>query len=105
MFAHAKPIAIACQGVLVVLGCLLLWRHVLSPRARAQPRVAALAPWPIGAVDFLFFFLYVFGGAFIASVAVGFACKFMSLANDPLVIASTLGAHLGMLAGVGLFAI
>jgi uncharacterized protein len=55
-------------------------------------------------MDFLFLFLYVFGGAFIASMAVGLTGKILSLENDPLVIVSTLGAHLGMLGGVGLFA-
>lgn len=79
-------------------GLLLLWRHGLSPAARATPpRLAAWnAPWP----EFLTFAASVLLGTFLVASLAGLGARHAGLAGHAATIANGAGAQLGMLLGV-----
>jgi uncharacterized protein len=82
----------------VAAGLVILWRHGLSPAARAiPPRLPAWdAPWP----EFLTFTASVLLGTFLVAALAGLAVRQAGLAGHAATIANGAGAQLGMLLGV-----
>lgn len=82
----------------VAAGLVLLWRHGLSPAARAtQPRLSAWdAPWP----EFLTFAASVLLGTFLVAALAGLVSRHVGLSGHAATIANGAGAQLGMLLGV-----
>jgi membrane protease YdiL (CAAX protease family) len=82
----------------VAAGLVLLWRHGLSPAARATPpRLPAWdAPWP----EFLTFTASVLLGTFVVAALAGLAVRQVGLAGHAATIANGAGAQFGMLLGV-----
>lgn len=99
--AFAK-FAVAIELTLATGGLVLLWRHVLRPAARAQPRPAALAAWELPLTDFLAFLMLVLGGSFVAAAGAGFAGKMLALSGHAATVLSGSAAQLGMLAGIAI---
>lgn len=99
----ATAIALAVELSLLVVGLMLLWRLILSPAARAQPRNAALSPWAVTPSDFFLFLWFVIGGATLGSLTFGQLFGGDSLTLDTKAVIATGASQLGMLAGMGLF--
>jgi hypothetical protein len=98
-----KNLAAALEFGLVLIGIVLLWRLVLSPKARANGAPAALSAWKALPSDFLLFLLHPLMGAFGGSTIAGLAARALGLKGDPLSLVVTAGMHLGMIAGVAAF--
>lgn len=90
----------AFELTLLLTGLVLLWREVLSPRARAsQPTSAALPPWRVSLADFLLFtFLIVCGSLFVSFIA-GLLLKPFELSNDTALIIGSAAFQIGLLLG------
>ena len=56
--------AIVVEAVLNLVGLILLWRWVLSPRARREPKLTELTAWDVTPSDFLLYLLLVVLGGF-----------------------------------------
>ncbi|MFZ9683468.1 MAG: CPBP family intramembrane glutamic endopeptidase [Cephaloticoccus sp.] len=94
--------AVAIELGLLLAGCVLFWRHVLSATARtaARERASAMPAWDLKVTDFfLFVFCILAGGVLGQGLAVSFLPP--SEASVALSIVVHGGSfHLGMLAGV-----
>ena len=94
-------VTIAVELVILFVGCLLLWRHGLSPATRQQPY--ALATWDLKTSDFLLFiWLVVCGGLLVQVVAVPLLKLAQLEATANLILAGA-AFHAGMLLGFALF--
>lgn len=82
----------------VIAGLILLWRHGLSPAARATPpRLSAWnAPWP----EFLTFAASVLLSTFLFAALAGLISRQAGVSGHAATIANGAGAQLGMLLGV-----
>jgi membrane protease YdiL (CAAX protease family) len=91
-------VVLAFEVGCVVAGLVLLWRHGLSPTARAtSPRLPAWAsPWP----EFLTFAASVLLGTFLLAAVMSIAVRQLGLAGHAATIANGAGAQFGMLLGV-----
>lgn len=97
----ALPYVVASlELTLALVGAVLLWRLVLSPRARAYPKPAHLPPWNAPIPDFLAFVLFVIGGSILAALTAASTVKFLPLRGDEVTVFNGAAAQLGMLAGV-----
>jgi membrane protease YdiL (CAAX protease family) len=92
----AECIELALAG----FGCVLLWRHVLSPAARAHRRPPPLPEWSASVPDFLVFVLYVVSGGFFAAVLATGIVPLLGLAGDARVIVTGALGQFGLLGGV-----
>jgi hypothetical protein len=98
------PLSAFATLVLVFeLGCVaaglgVLWRHGLSPAARAAPPQLRAwdAPWP----EFLTFVASVLLGTFFLAALAGLVARQAGLVGHAATIANGAGAQLGMLLGV-----
>ncbi|MEO6243941.1 MAG: CPBP family intramembrane glutamic endopeptidase [Opitutaceae bacterium] len=90
---------------LIVVGCVLLWQHALSPAARSALRPASLPPWDIRLEEFLTFTLLVLGGSFFLAIVAAPLARSSGLAGDAVTIVTGAAAQLGMLGGVLLSAV
>ena len=95
----AECIELAMAGA----GCVLLWRHVLSPAARTRPQLPALAPWEARPVEFLTFLFFVISGGFLISLVGSMVAKPLGLSGDTAMVFNGAAAQLGMLAGIALY--
>ncbi len=105
MPAASAQIAVATELILLFAGCLLLWRHGLSPSARATARTQPprLTAWDIRVSDFfLLIWLVIFGG-FAAQMMATPALKAFQLSETPTLILTGASFHFGMLLGVVVF--
>lgn len=87
---------------LLVSGLVLLWRLVLRPAARVQPRGLELAPWNVTLIEFLLFVFLVFAAGMAGNLAVALALGGLHLSADARTVISSAGFQLGLLAGVTL---
>jgi uncharacterized protein len=95
------PLQIA-QGAsltLAFVGCILIWRYVLSGQARADRRPSPLETWAAGWNDFFLFGLCVFLGYLFFGIAGALLAKPLHLSGDSGTIVAAAGAQLGMLLG------
>jgi membrane protease YdiL (CAAX protease family) len=93
-------IAQSLDLLLAFVGCLLIWRFVLSPKGRAQRGTSPLATWDAPWSDFFVFGLCVFFGYLMLGVAAGLLAKALGIVGDAATIFASAGAQLGMLLGV-----
>ena len=94
---------IAVEAAFALLGLWLLWRHALSPAARAARPPARLGPWPGAASDLFLLLLLTLGGAFGFAIAASFVLRWAKAdlnATEVWLIAASQG---GLLAGAGAF--
>ncbi len=96
-------VVVAAELVLLFAGAVLLWRHVLSPAARAQPAEVRLPAWELPVTDFAALLLAVMVTSTIAALAGGKLARAAGLAGDAATIAGGAAAQLGMLGGYFLF--
>lgn len=99
-----KLIAAGAQFLIVAAGCFLFWRYVASRRARTERPESLLPPWNVPPVDLVLFVLHVLAGAFLASALAGLVGKAFGFRGDHLTILATAASHLGIMAGVGVYA-
>lgn len=90
-------LVVAAELVILFAGCLLLWRHGLSPAARAQTPV--LPVWDLKTSDFLLFIWLVVCGGLLVQVAAVPALKFAKLDATANLILAGGAFHVGMLLG------
>jgi membrane protease YdiL (CAAX protease family) len=102
-FATDK-IAIITEYALVLVGLVLLWRYVVSPRARRAAGPSPLPKWETGPVEILLFLVLVFFGTYLFAVAGNLVLKRVHLAADETTVVGGAAAQFGMLAGVFAFA-
>ena len=103
MPATSVVIAIGFECGLLLAGLALLWRFVVSPAARAQPRPQLLTEWTIPGTDFLRFLLAIVCCSMIAALAANLLMKFRPFAGPPKIILLTACSHAGMLTGIAIF--
>lgn len=96
-------VVVAAELVLLFAGAFLLWRHLLSPAARARPAEVRLPAWELPVTDFAALLLSVMVTSTIAALAGGKLARAAGLAGDAATIAGGAAAQLGMLGGYLLF--
>ena len=94
---YAQLIIVA-ELLLLLAGCVLLWRHGLSPDARRQAPV--LARWDLKASDFLFFVWLVVCGGFLVQLAALPLLKMAARGETATLMLTGAAFHAGMLLGV-----
>jgi uncharacterized protein len=97
--------AVGFELTLAAAGVLLLWIHVLRRQARVSARPSSLQPWNASLPDFLVFLVMVMASSFAFAVAASSAVKFLPLRGDEVTVFNGAAAQLGMLVGVGIFAL
>ncbi|HYP18177.1 MAG TPA: type II CAAX endopeptidase family protein [Opitutus sp.] len=90
--------------LLLLVGILLIWRHVLSPSARARRRAEPppLPLWTIRASDFLLFALLIVAGGLVGSFVAGAALAPFKVSRDTITIVSSAAFQLGLLLGAAI---
>ncbi|MBS0663484.1 MAG: CPBP family intramembrane metalloprotease [Verrucomicrobia bacterium] len=101
MSPSLPTIANAAEVLLLLAGCVMLWRFGLSPAARRAP--ARVPPWDATLTDFFLFLWFVVCGGLLAPFAAGLWLKRQSFDPDLRLILTTAAFQLGLLAGVLLF--
>jgi membrane protease YdiL (CAAX protease family) len=88
------------QAALLVGGIVLLYRHVLSPAARAASRQAGpLKAWNISIADFLSFLFLMVGGGLVSSFIGGLVIARLEASEDTKVMLGSAVFQLGLLIG------
>lgn len=100
MPSPATIIVGAVEVTLILGGCVLLWKKVLSPAARANREPPLLPAWEAPLTDFLSFALLVIGGSLALAIAAAPLARSLGLRGDAVTIFSGAAAQLGMLGGV-----
>lgn len=96
----ANIVILLLQGALLVGGLVLLWRHVLSPAARAVSRQPGqMAAWNVTLSDFLLFAFLIIGGGLAFGFIGGLAISRLAVSEDTKVILGSGVFQLGLLAG------
>jgi hypothetical protein len=98
----AAGAAAGFEIALILCGAWLIWRHALSPRARAA-RVLRLGEWSLPAIDFACFLCFAFVGATALSAVAGFSLRHAHLSQDALMVAGGAVMHTGVLLGLAAF--
>ncbi len=98
----AAVAAFAFEIALLVCGLWLIWRFVLSRRARAS-RVARLPEWGLPPLDFACFLCFGFVGAIALSGVAGLIVRHASLSTDAATLAGSAVAEGGLLLGLAAF--
>ncbi|MEO5958123.1 MAG: CPBP family intramembrane glutamic endopeptidase [Opitutaceae bacterium] len=105
MSDQLKTAALGAQWIFALGGCVLFWRYVASPHARASRSPSPLPGWEVALPDLLIFLLHILAGGFIASIVAGLVAKPLGLSGDRFIIGSNAMAQLGLLGGVALYAL
>ncbi|HRI83545.1 MAG TPA: CPBP family intramembrane metalloprotease [Opitutaceae bacterium] len=103
MPAVSTQLVMALELILVFAGCVLLWRHGLSPEARRQP--ALLARWDISPGNFLLFLWLVITVGLLAQFAAVPALRRADWGETATVVLAGGAFHVGMLLGALLFSL
>jgi membrane protease YdiL (CAAX protease family) len=88
---------------LVFAGLVLLWRHVLSPAARAQPRPVRLVPWEAPLSDFLLFLWIAICGGLVFPMLAQLTSRLIGFSEETKMMAINTGFQGGMLIGIAVF--
>jgi membrane protease YdiL (CAAX protease family) len=92
----------AAELALLLSGLWLLWRLVIRPAARTEPRPDLLPAWVITWPEFLLHALTVFGAGLLGSVAMSLGLRSFELAADTRTILVNIGFQSGLLIGAAL---
>jgi membrane protease YdiL (CAAX protease family) len=103
MPAVSTQLVIALELILVFAGCVLLWRHGLSPVARRQ--TPALGRWDISPGNFLLFLWLVITVGLVAQFAAIPALRRAAWGETATLVLAGGAFHVGMLLGVLLFSL
>ncbi|ACB75792.1 CPBP family intramembrane glutamic endopeptidase [Opitutus terrae] len=93
---------VAAELSLLLAGVILLWRVVLRPAARVEPRIAGVPRWDISLLDFLLFVFLVFAAGMVGNLVAGLAFNGLAVTTDAKTVVSSAGFQLGLLGGVAL---
>jgi membrane protease YdiL (CAAX protease family) len=103
-----SPLAVAAyasQTALSLVGCVLLWRHVLSKAARANRAESPMPKWDPQPVQFVIFLGLLFACTFLFAMGGSTVVKHFHLTGDAAIVAAGTAAQIGMLAGVVAYAL
>ncbi len=100
MPSPATIIVGAIEVTLIVVGCVLLWKKILSPTARASREPPQLPVWVTPPTEFLSFALLVIGGGLVLTLVAVPLARSLGLRGDAVTIFGGAAAQLGMLGGV-----
>lgn len=100
---RAATLVESLELTLALAGAWLLWRHVLSPAARAKAPAARLVPWVAPVSEIFIFLVFILGGTFIAGAVASLITKPFGVRGDAATVVTGATAQLGMLAGVALY--
>jgi hypothetical protein len=89
----------AAELALLLSGLLLLWRLVIRPAARTEPRADLLPAWQLTWPEFLLHALTVFGAGLLGSVAMSLGLRGIEMAADTRTILASIGFQSGLLIG------
>jgi membrane protease YdiL (CAAX protease family) len=90
--------------LLALVGAVLLWRYVVSPKARASTPPSPLPEWKAEPVELLFFLLLILLGSAVFAVVAGVVVRQYALTGDARTLIGGAAGQLGMLGGVLAFA-
>ena len=104
MPATPTNIAVTIAEVgLLVAGLVLLWRYVLTERARkARRESGGLPAWEVSVSDFLLFAFLMIAGGLVAGMVAGAISTRWNLAEDARTIVGSAAFQLGLLIGPAL---
>lgn len=100
----AAYIAGSIELALVIAGAVLLWRFVLSPRARIERQASPLPVWDATGFQFLVFLLCVLMGSTTAAIIAQAGARHFEFKGDAVTVIVGAAAQFGMLAGVAIYA-
>jgi len=103
MESTSAVLAGSVELALAAAGLVLLWRHVLSPAARAARPAPRLEVWPLPASDFIVFVILLLVGTFSLAAGASFMGKKLHIRGDAATLLQGAAAQLGLLAGVAAF--
>lgn len=103
MESTSALVAGSIEVALAAAGLVLLWRHVLSPAARAAAPAPRLGRWPLPASDFVVLVILLLVGTFSLAAAASFLGKQLHVRGDAATLLQGAAAQLGLLAGVAVF--
>lgn len=105
MPVDSAHLAVAIELVLLFVGCVLLWRHGLSPAARATARnqPPLLPAWDIRLSDFFLFLWLVIFGAFASQITIASALQHFKLSEIAKMFLTGAAFHVGMFLGAVIF--
>lgn len=92
----------AAELALLLSGLVLLWRLVIRPSARTEPRPDLLPAWQLTWPEFLLHALTVFGAGLLGSVAMSLGLRGIEMAADTRTILVNIGFQSGLLIGAAL---
>lgn len=98
-------IAGSIELALVISGAVLLWRFVLSPRARIERQASPLPVWDATGFQFLVFLLCVLLGSTLAAMGAQTLARHLDFKGDAVTVIVGAAAQLGMLAGVAIYSL
>ncbi len=104
MVSAYANVVVTAEVVFSIIGVVLLWTLVVSPRARRKAAQSPLPKWDAEPIEFALFLCLVLGGTFIFSIVAGLLVKQFSLSGDYAIIVGGAGAQFGLLAAVLTFA-
>jgi len=105
MPVSGASIAGSIELILVVAGAMLLWRFVMSPRARAERLPSPLQTWEIPLPQFLLFLSLVVLGSMSAAIGGDALARRLDIKGDGVTIMVGASAQLGMLAGIAFYSL
>lgn len=102
--SESITVAVECfELALAGSGCVILWRFVLSPHARARRRPSPLAEWQVTSGGVIRFLFYVFAGLIGLGILASTLSAPLGLRGDAVTVFNGAAAQLGMLAGILLY--
>lgn len=98
-------VVLAIEILIVLIGCVFVWRQVLCEQARklAAERARLMPAWVITVPDFFLFLFCVIAGGVLAQSAASFVVKPQEVSTALSIVVHGGAFHAGMLAGVWLF--
>jgi membrane protease YdiL (CAAX protease family) len=93
------------EYALLLVGIVLLWRYVVSPKARAQARPAALPGWEADASDFILLIGLILVCTFFAAVSANGIVKVAHIKGDLGALLAGAAGQFGMVVGTAIFAL
>lgn len=103
MPASTPVFATALELTLIFVGLVLLWRHALSPTARATPAPSPLPAWEGPLSDFLLFLWLVIAGGVVLPMLVQPLARLTPLGETARIMVVNAAFQHGMLGGVLLY--
>lgn len=105
MFPTLTHVVYGFELLMVLAGLVLLWRHVVSPTARASMPRSPLPAWDAEPTEFLMFLGLVFLGFVVGGLSSSTVVKLLQLKGDPATVFGGAGAQIGILVAVLAYAL